>query len=94
MLVDTKQIMPITKLQKTLTQTVRKVAENKETFYILKNNNMEAVLIPFERFEYLSALAEMCENSEISETIKKRLESYDPSKTISWDSVRDEPQAK
>lgn len=43
--------MPITKLQKTLTQTVRNVSENKETVFILKNNAMEAVMIPFKRFK-------------------------------------------
>lgn len=29
MMVDTAQIMPITQLQKTLTQTVRKISEDK-----------------------------------------------------------------
>ncbi len=47
MLVETSQMMPITKLQKELTQTVRKVSEGNESIYILKNNNMEAVMIPF-----------------------------------------------
>ena len=47
MLVETSQMMPITKLQKSLTQTVRNISENKETVFILKNNVMEAVMIPF-----------------------------------------------
>ena len=44
MLVETSQMMPITKLQKSLTQTVRNISENKETVFILKNNAMEAVM--------------------------------------------------
>ena len=39
MMVDTAQIMPITQLQKTLTQTVRKISENKKPVFIMKNNN-------------------------------------------------------
>ena len=55
MLVETSQMMPITKLQKSLTQTVRNVSENKETVFILKNNAMEAVMIPFEKYGVKSA---------------------------------------
>lgn len=90
MLVDTTQMMPITKLQKTLTQTVRNISEKKETVYILKNNKMEAVMIPFEKYEYLSSLEEIFERIEISETIKNRMQNYDSSKSVNWDSVREE----
>lgn len=90
MLIETKQMMPITKLQKELTQTVRKVAEDKESVYILKNNNTEAVLIPFEKYEYLSTLEEIFERMEISENIKQRMKTYDASKNVSWDSVKQE----
>lgn len=90
MLVDTTQMMPITKLQKTLTQTVRNVSEKKETVYILKNNTMEAVMIPFEKYEYLSSLEEIFERMEISETIKHRMQNYDSSKSVNWDSLREE----
>ena len=41
MLVETDRIMPITKLQKELTQTVRELSETGEAVYILKNNNMD-----------------------------------------------------
>lgn len=90
MLVETNQMMPITKLQKNLTQTVRKVAEEKKTVYILKNNVMEAVMIPFEKYEYLSALEEAMENSEIAEMIKTRMNGYKESESVSWESVREE----
>lgn len=36
MMVDTAQIMPITQLQKTLTQTVRKISEDKQPVFIMK----------------------------------------------------------
>ena len=53
MLVETAQIMPITQLQKTLTQTVRKISEDKQPVFIMKNNIMEAVIMPFDRYEKL-----------------------------------------
>lgn len=90
MLVETAQMMPITKLQKELTQTVRKVSEENESIYILKNNNMEAVMIPFQQYEYLSMLEEVFERLEIAQNVKARMKHYDASKTIRWDSIRED----
>ena len=90
MLVETAQMMPITKLQKELTQTVRKVSEENESIYILKNNNMEAVMIPFQQYEYLSMLEEVFERLEIAQNVKARIKHYDASKTIRWDSIRED----
>ena len=61
MLIETAQMMPITKLQKELTQTVRRVSEENESIYILKNNNMEVVILPFQQYEYLSVFDEVFE---------------------------------
>lgn len=61
MLIETAQMMPITKLQKELTQTVRRVSEENESIYILKNNNMEVVILPFQQYEYLSMFDEVFE---------------------------------
>lgn len=90
MLVETAQMMPITKLQKELTQTVRKVSEENESVYILKNNNMEAVMIPFQQYEYLSMLDEVFERLEIAQNIKERMKKYDAAKNVSWDSIRED----
>lgn len=53
MLMETAQIMSTTQLQKTLTQTVRKISEDKQPVFIMKNNIMEAVIMPFDRYEKL-----------------------------------------
>ncbi len=90
MMVDTEKMMPITRLQKELTQTVRTVSEENESVYILKNNNMEAVLVPFKQYEYLSTLEEVFERFEIAENIKSRMGNYDASKDISWEDLREE----
>lgn len=85
MLVETAQIMPITQLQKTLTQTVRKISQDKQPVFIMKNNIMEAVMLPFDRYEELSELEE---HKEIFSMVQDRLSHYDASKTVSWSSLR------
>ena len=89
MLVESTRIMPITRLQKELTQTVRELADTGEPVYILKNNNMEAVIVPFEEYEYLNRLEEMFEYFEIDEMIKTRIDSYDLNKNADWDLIKD-----
>lgn len=88
MMVDTAQIMPITQLQKTLTQTVRKVSEDKQPVFIMKNNTMEAVIMSFDRYEKLSELEELEEQKEIYSMVQERMSHYDVSKNVSWSSLR------
>jgi PHD/YefM family antitoxin component YafN of YafNO toxin-antitoxin module len=90
MLVDTDRIMPITRFQKELTQKVRELSQNGEPLYILKNNKMEAVMIPFQEYEYLRNLEEMFEHFEVGEIIEGRRKTYDPNKNLTWDTLREE----
>ena len=89
MLIESSKIMPITRLQKELTQTVREISESGESVYIIKNNSMEAVLVPFEEYEYLSKLEDMFEYFEIEEQLQDRLRKYDPKNNVAWESVRE-----
>jgi PHD/YefM family antitoxin component YafN of YafNO toxin-antitoxin module len=68
-------MVPIIRLQKELTQTVREFSDSGKAVYILKNNNMEAVLLSWD--EYLKNMVE------------KRLEKYDPKNNISWENIRE-----
>ena len=88
MMVDTEQIMPITQLQKTLTQTVRKISENKKPVFIMKNNALEAFIMPFDRYEKLTELEELEEQKEIYSMVNERMSHYDASKNVSWSSLR------
>ena len=90
MLVDTDKMIPITLLQKELTKRIREVADNGETLYILKNNEMEAVILPPQEYEYLQHLGELFEYFEIDALVKSRMKNYDPSKNISWEEVRND----
>lgn len=90
MLVETRRIVSITRLQRELTQTVRDISETGEAVYILKNNTMEAVMVPFEEYEHLTALEEMFEYFEIDNIIQNRLVDYDIQNNISWTKIREE----
>ena len=90
MLVDTKKMVPITRLQKELTQTVRNLSDSGEEVYILKNNNMEAVLLSYRECEYLREIQEIFEHLEIKNIINTRLEKYTPSKNVSWEKIKGE----
>ncbi len=90
MLLETNQMIPVTKLQKELTKKVREVSETGEAIYILKNNNMEAVMLSFEEYEYLHNLEEIFEQMEIKSMIEKRLPNYNPENNESWDKIRED----
>ena len=90
MLVEQRQMIPITRLQKELTQTVRNLSNTGKAVYVLKNNNMEAVLLSYQEYEYLKEIEEMYEQLEIKNMVDKRLEKYDPKKNISWKNLKEE----
>ena len=88
MLVETKQMIPITRLQKELTQTVRNISNSGEAVYILKNNNMEAVLLSYHEYEYLKDIERIFEHLEIKTIIDARLEKYNPAKNVPWEKIK------
>ena len=90
MLVEPKQMVPITRLQKELTQTVRNLSSSGKAVYILKNNNMEAVLLSYNEYEYLKEIEELYERLEIKKSIETRLEKYNPKNNVSWKKIREE----
>ena len=89
MLVEPKQMIPITRLQKELTQTVRNLSNSGKAVYILKNNNMEAVLLSYREYEYLKEIEETFEQLEIKNIIKNRMKNYNPKKNISWENIKE-----
>jgi PHD/YefM family antitoxin component YafN of YafNO toxin-antitoxin module len=89
MLVETSQMVPITRLQKELTQTVRDLTNSGNPVYILKNNHMEAVLLPYQEYEHLKEIEEMFEQFEIKNMIETRMGKYHPKKNVSWENIRE-----
>ena len=89
MLIEPKQMMPITRLQKELTQTVRNISDSGKAVYILKNNNMEAVLLSYNEYEYLKELEDIFEQFEIKDIIDSRIKNYNSRKNISWEKLKE-----
>jgi len=90
MLIEPKQMVPITRLQKELTQTVRNLSDSGKAVYILKNNNMEAVLLSYHEYEHLKEIEEIFEQFEIKNMIEERAVHYNPKKNVSWEKVKEE----
>ena len=89
MLIDSKKIISITQLQRELTQQFRDVVSDGEALYVTKNSNIETVVIPMSEYEHLKELEEILEHIEIWDMVQKRMKNYDPSKTVSWEELKD-----
>jgi len=88
MLVETKQMVPVTRLRKELTRTIRNLANSGKAVYILNDNNMEAVLLSYHEYEYLKELEDVFERYEIKNMIETRMENYNPKDTVSWEDIK------
>lgn len=88
MLLDTDRMIPITKLQKELPKRIREIAEGGSPLYVLKNNEMEAVMLAPAEYEYLMNLSELIEQYEINDVIIKRMKNYKRSKNIKWQDLK------
>jgi PHD/YefM family antitoxin component YafN of YafNO toxin-antitoxin module len=88
MLVDTDRMIPITKLQKELTKRIRDISEGGSPLYVLKNNEMEAVMLAPAEYEYLMNLSELIEQYEIHDVIAKRMKNYKRSRNIKWQDLK------
>lgn len=88
MLVNTEKMIPVGKLQKELTQKLREVSETGEPLYVLRNNEMAAVILSAEEYELLKQAEDILEHFEVAETVEKRLKGHDRSKNISWKKIK------
>jgi PHD/YefM family antitoxin component YafN of YafNO toxin-antitoxin module len=90
MQVDTEQIIPITRLQKELTVKLRELTDTEEPLFVMRNNSLAAVIISPAEYELLKNADEVLEHLEIADMIEKRLKAHEPSRNISWDTVKAE----
>ena len=56
--------------------------------YVLKNNEMEAVMLAPAEYEYLMNLSELIEQYEINDVIVKRMKNYKRSRNIKWQDLK------
>ena len=88
MLVNTEKMIPVTRLQRELTQKLREVHETGEPLFVLRNNKMAAVILSTEEYERLKQAEDILEHLEIAEVVEKRLKGYDRSKNIPWKKIK------
>ena len=88
MWVDTEKLMPVTKLQRELTRKLKEVSETGEPVFVLRNNEMAAVIVSVEEYELLTQAEEILEHLEVAEKIEKRLKRHDRSKNIPWEKIK------
>lgn len=88
MMINTNKMISVTELQKHLTELIRDLPRKGEPLYVLRNNEMAAVILSPDEYESLSEAEELLEHIEIYEMVQKRLKNYDPKKTIPWESVK------
>jgi prevent-host-death family protein len=88
MLVNTEKMIPVTKLQRELTLRLRKVHETGEPLFVMRNNEMAAVILSTEEYELLKQAGDILEHLEISETVETRLTGYKSTKNIPWEKIK------
>ncbi|MBI4710648.1 MAG: type II toxin-antitoxin system Phd/YefM family antitoxin [Nitrospirae bacterium] len=88
MLVNTEKMIPVTKLQKELTQKLREVSASQEPLYVLRNNTVAAVILSAEEYELLKEAEDLIEHLEIADTIENRLKGYNRSQNIPWKKIK------
>ena len=88
MLVNTEKMIPVTRLQRELTQKLREVHETGEPLFVLRNNEMAAVILSTEEYELLKQAGDILKHLEIAEVVEKRLKGYDRSKNIPWEKIK------
>jgi len=88
MLVDTEKMIPIGKLQKALTQKLREVSDTSEPLFVLRNNEMAAVILSTDEYELLKQAEDILEHLEVAEIVEKRLKGHGRSKNIPWEKIK------
>jgi PHD/YefM family antitoxin component YafN of YafNO toxin-antitoxin module len=88
MLVNTNKMISVTKLQRELTQKMHDISETKEPLYVLRNNEVAAVIVPPDEYAALKEMEEVLEHFEIYEMVQARMKHYDPSENVSLEKIR------
>ena len=88
MLVQTENMIPVTRLQKELTRKLKEVSDTDEPLYVLRNNEMAAVIVSAKDFEVMKQAEEAIEFLEIAETVKQRLKGHTRARNIPWKKIK------
>jgi PHD/YefM family antitoxin component YafN of YafNO toxin-antitoxin module len=87
MLVNTNKMISITRLQRELTQKMRDVSVTKEPLYVLRNNEVQAVIVSSDEYGALKEMEEILEHFEIYEMVQKRMKHNSASENVSLEKI-------
>ena len=89
MLTFTKdEIIPSTKISRNLGSILNKLKTNQvEKIVIMRNNEMEAIILPYEDYEIMKDMIEKKEYKEMYKTIKERSKTPE-SEYIDFDDIK------
>lgn len=88
MIVDTNHMIPVTRLQRELTKVLREISESDEPLYVLKNNEVNFVILPAKKYEALSRMEALMEHYEIVDMIEERLKDYNRASNVPWGDIK------
>jgi PHD/YefM family antitoxin component YafN of YafNO toxin-antitoxin module len=89
MIVNTDNMISVTKLQRELMKKLKEVSETKEPLYVLRNNEVAVVMLSPEEYNLLQEAEELLEHLGVADAVEKRLAGHDPSKNIPWQKIRE-----
>ncbi|EFK08344.1 prevent-host-death family protein [delta proteobacterium NaphS2] len=81
-------MVSITALQKALTGKLRQLSRNGKPLFVMRNNELAAVIVSPAEYELLKDAERFLEHLEIAEMVDQRLPAHDVSKSISWEHVK------
>ncbi len=88
MIVNTNKMISVTRLQRELTQKLRDVSESKEPLFVLRNNEVAAVMVSPDEYNALKEMEEVLEHFEIYEMVQDRMKNYDASKNVTLEEIK------
>lgn len=69
-----KRLVPISDISNSFSKYFRKLKEQSEPLFIMKNNSIEAVMLNVDDYEHLLEVQEMYEELQLADTALRRLE--------------------
>ncbi|MBI5525900.1 MAG: hypothetical protein HY897_06155 [Deltaproteobacteria bacterium] len=88
MLIDADRMISVARLQKELTRKLHDVAERGEELFVLRNNELAAVIMTAAEYAVLKDARETLEHLEIAGVVRERMKGHDRKRNVPWDKVR------
>jgi PHD/YefM family antitoxin component YafN of YafNO toxin-antitoxin module len=88
MRIETDRMVTVTNLQRNLSAQLKKVADSGEPLFVLRNNEVESVVLSAREYEMLKEIEEAVEHLEIATVVEVRLKQYDRKRNIPWEKIK------